>query len=691
MSHLHWHGGAAALADGGYVLSWASDGLDGNDWDVYAQRYSASGSAVGAEFRVNSFRAGNQSAPDITGLPDGGFYVTWHSVGQIDGATADIYGQRYDAAGNRVGGETLINVTTALDQYNPSVAARTDGSLAIAWGATSSTGSGSNIQSRVLQETVASGVSSLGKEVMTSTFVAGLHSNPDVAALGDGGHLIVWTSYGGQDGSSGGIYAQRYDASGNSVGGEVRFNTYTTNQQDDPHLAVLKDGSFVAVWQSAWQDSSYLGVTARRFAANGTPFTDDVIATTTTVDNQWHPSVAALADGGYIILYAVGAATTPNVSYCFQRYDAAGSRVGGEVQVSAPVPYSSFPNATIDAPFSKATGLADGSFVVTWTGTGADGSGTSIQARRYAANGTPLSDATLVNTGTLGHQLAVSAASLTDGGYLLSWASENGDGSSWGVYAQRYSATGNVIGAEFRINSTTTGSQTAPDVTGLADGGFYVTWSSTGQLDGTSSEIYGQRYDAAGNRVGGETLLNVSTAYDQNSPSVAVRADGSIAVAWASAYPDGSGSSIQSRILPGTTNGGAGNDALIGTAGPDVLLGLAGNDTLTGGLGLDSFRYLDPTQGLDTITDFQPGQDRIEVVGAAFGGLPVGQLAPGRFALNAPVEADDRFVFNTTTGALSYDPDGNGAMVATTIALLNVPTLTTSDIWVVAPTWGVPT
>ena len=49
-------------------------------------------------------------------------------------------------------------------------------------------------------------------------------------------------------------------------------------------------------------------------------------------------------------------------------------------------------------------------------------------------------------------------------------------------------------------------------------------------------------------------------------------------------------------------------------------------------------------------------------------------------------DADDRLVFNTTTGALSYDRDSNGALSATTIALLNVRSLSATDIWVVAST-----
>jgi Ca2+-binding RTX toxin-like protein len=58
-------------------------------------------------------------------------------------------------------------------------------------------------------------------------------------------------------------------------------------------------------------------------------------------------------------------------------------------------------------------------------------------------------------------------------------------------------------------------------------------------------------------------------------------------------------------------NGTAGRDALVGTAGDDVITGGIGADTLTGGAGADQFVFTSLRDGIDTITDFQPGIDRI--------------------------------------------------------------------------------
>ena len=60
--------------------------------------------------------------------------------------------------------------------------------------------------------------------------------------------------------------------------------------------------------------------------------------------------------------------------------------------------------------------------------------------------------------------------------------------------------------------------------------------------------------------------------------------------------------------------GGQGQDVLIGGAGDDLLAGELGSDTLTGGAGRDGFYWITADLGsIDTITDFQVGQDFISI------------------------------------------------------------------------------
>jgi len=133
-----------------------------------------------------------------------------------------------------------------------------------------------------------------------------------------------------------------------------------------------------------------------------------------------------------------------------------------------------------------------------------------------------------------------------------------------------------------------------------------------------------------------------------------------------------------------TLFGGQGDDALFGGQGGDVLAGNRGADTLAGGLGADVFRLGAPGEGVDAVADFTLGEDRIAVSGPNFGSLSAGTLSAANFALDNPVSADTRFVFDTRTGALSFDADGSGAGAAVTVATLNVRMLTHTDILVLA-------
>jgi len=132
--------------------------------------------------------------------------------------------------------------------------------------------------------------------------------------------------------------------------------------------------------------------------------------------------------------------------------------------------------------------------------------------------------------------------------------------------------------------------------------------------------------------------------------------------------------------------GGAGANTLHGTISSDVLYGAAGADTMTGGPGADQFRYLNPTQGQDNITDFTPGLDKIQIVGSGFGGLAAGALPGAKFVAGAaPVSNQaNQFLFNTVTGLLAFDADGaGGAAAVSLVTLVGQPAITAADILVV--------
>ncbi|MDH4377474.1 MAG: FG-GAP-like repeat-containing protein [Ramlibacter sp.] len=127
-----------------------------------------------------------------------------------------------------------------------------------------------------------------------------------------------------------------------------------------------------------------------------------------------------------------------------------------------------------------------------------------------------------------------------------------------------------------------------------------------------------------------------------------------------------------------TLLGGGGNDSLTGGLGNDVLRGSSGNDSLTGGGGVDRFVFdtlPNATTNRDTVTDFLAGVDLIQLSRTVFAALGSGEtLGIEQFLSSSTatrgMDADDRIIYNTASGALYYDQDGSGATAAVQIALL---------------------
>ena len=233
------------------------------------------------------------------------------------------------------------------------------------------------------------------------------------------------------------------------TGGEFQVNTYTTESQDSPSITALSNGGFVVAWASDDQDGSREGIYAQRYDADGVVQGGEFRVNTYTTSDQSHPSITALSDGG---------------------------------------------------------------FVAAWESFGQDGSNYGIYAQRYDADGVPQRGEFRVNTYTNSRQDVPSITALSNGGFVVAWASNDPDG----IYAQRYDADGVVQGSEFKVNSHTSSPfQNYPSITALSNGGFVVTWMSSEQdasLGFVVSDIYAQRYDSNGVAQGGEFRVNTHTA-----------------------------------------------------------------------------------------------------------------------------------------------------------------------------------
>jgi hypothetical protein len=177
---------------------------------------------------------------------------------------------------------------------------------------------------------------------------------------------------------------------------------------------------------------------------------------------------------------------------------------------------------------------ADGHFVVTWSSFNQDGDGWGVFGQRYDAAGNKVGEEFQVNTTTKGDQMYSAVALTKDGDFVVVWSSAGQDGDGWGVFGQRFDASGNKAGNEFQVNTTSAGDQTYAAVASDAAGNFSVTWSSYNQDGGGSWDIYRRDFANDGSARGDEYRVNTTTTGDQTWSSIAMNASGESVVTWAS-------------------------------------------------------------------------------------------------------------------------------------------------------------
>jgi len=324
---------------GGFVVAWSSYVQDGSDFGVFGQRFGFGGAKVGPEFRVNTYTTGHQALPAVAAASGHGFVVVWESAGQ-DGSGDGIFGQRYDDTGTKVGGEFGVNSYTTSAQRDPALAMDPSGSFVVVW---NSAGTGNyDIQG---QRFDAAGAK-VGAEFSVNTYTTGTQSQPAIAAVPTG-FVVVWTS-GGQDGSGNGVRGRRLDGTAAPLGPEFAVNTYTTGDQYAPAVATDRGGDFIVMWTSVGQDGSESGAFGQRFNRAGERAGPEFQVNSYTTGDQLAPAVAFERSGGFVALWTSMGQDGDQGGVFGQRFARDGTRVGSEFRTSVAFVGSQFFPAIAD-------------------------------------------------------------------------------------------------------------------------------------------------------------------------------------------------------------------------------------------------------------------------------------------------------------------------------------------------------
>jgi len=376
-----------------------------------------------------------------------------------------------------------------------------------------------------------------GPEFRVNTFTTNHQVFPSSAALSGVGFVVVWTSS-GQDGSYFGVFGQRYNSGGAPLGPEFRVNTYTTSHQYRPSVAADSSGNFLVVWESLDQDGSDLGVLGQRFLSSGAPAGPEFRVNTYTTGSQHRASAAFDSSGHFVVVWTSDDQDQSSGGVFGQRFLSSGAPGGPEFRVNShTTSLQGYPSVDFDS---------SGNFLVVWQTGGCFPDPppclkTDISGQGFAGSGAPLGPEFRINTYTTGFQVFPSVAG-DSSGFVVVWEGQN-DPARTGIFGQRLDSSGLPLGPQFHINTFTSGRQGNPAVASDSTGNFVVVWQGEIQ-DGSTYGVFGQRYDDAGVPQGPEFRVNTYTTNGQKEPSVAADPTGKFVVVWQSYGEDGAGFGI---------------------------------------------------------------------------------------------------------------------------------------------------
>jgi Ca2+-binding RTX toxin-like protein len=597
-----------ALSGGGYFAAWDLD----TQQSVEGRVLSADGNGLGSEFVVNSTAAGYQYSPSVAGLSNGNLVVTFTDTS----AGYDIRARIFDQNGSPLALDFNITTGSATDLAS-NVAGLADGGFVVTW-IRSLPGGGMPFY-RIFN---ADGSPRADEHVAEPGGWLGGVAYP--AGLSGGGFVVAWRQDDAADVHN--AYFQRYDASGNRLGGPV--NVGRTEPGARPLISGLKDGGF-AVAYSTGHD-----IDLQLYNADGSARTGAI-----TVDQSSNdpilPALTVMPNGYLVVGWTEFDPSSGTGSFYEQAFDPQGIPMG-------------FNHLSQSSMYAGAlAALSDGSIAQVDESAVPDaGGGHSIRSQidRLVRTTTGLGTSeTLVGDllrdimhGNGGNDTLISAG----GNDVL----DGGDGNDF--------LRGDAG------NDTLDGGAGNDRLDGGA--GFDTLRGGTGN----DTYVLGNDANAVMDAGGTADLVTTTITRSLLAPGLTtierlVLLAGNI---------NGTGNNLANVIIGSIGNnvlrGGVGNDTLLGGKGNDMLYGETGVDRLTGGAGKDVFVFnVAPSfANRDLITDFSHQDDTIKLSHSFFKGMGTGPLKSQFFFTGTHAhDADDHIIYNKASGALYYDSDGTGA------------------------------
>jgi Ca2+-binding RTX toxin-like protein len=560
----------------------------------------------------------------------------------------------------------------------------------------------------------------MGNEFRVNTYEEDWQDEPVVTKLNDGGFVIAWRSYYFES-STYYVAAQRYDANGLPVGGELILDGVAGSASEIKGITTLKDGGIAISFSYSpggllEPDETWVGVFNTDLSVRQAAF--KVAGPSASIFQTLNSETIALNSGGFLVVWGVDG-TVSNASIDFndvfaQRYDANGTATGAAFRLNSTV-------AEFDQDNLDVTTLGNGQTLVTWHSEGSFPTpgvldANEIRGTLFSSAGDIIrSDFSIAQAnGTVGDGADPYAITSwgTTGGFALAryevTLGTGGNPTTFDVDLQLFRNDGSLYNAApIKVVQATTGIIYDIDITELATGEIVVVWQTpVSPLSQYSDDVQARIYDNKGKPLSAVFDVPQFRLDTQETPVITGLVDGGFVVSYMSEQADIDNDGIAGRVFGrGTTGddvmtvssinylaGLAGADTLTGNAsanrifggtGVDILDGKGGNDYLVGGVGQDVFKFssaLSATSNVDKLGSVTSGWDSISLSKSIFASIG-SALTTSEFQLGTVADdANDYILYDKANGRLYYDADGSGAKAAVLFAdLINGTTLRYTD------------
>ncbi len=361
-------------------------------------------------------------------------------------------------------------------------------------------------------------INPIGSETIINTTTAGTQQNPTIAIDDSSNYVITWESFDEATGNWG-IFKQLVDSGGVLNGGEVTVKSDGLMNYRYPRTAMNQAGAYAVVYMYEDPDdnnydqrdgwNSYLRVRN----TDGSSVISATRIMSSTTGNQVFPDVSMAPNGSFTMCVATTILSDTTSDILVRQYQSNFSAT------SSPIPVNTTTGNI--ASNAKIAVNDNGDFVVVWQYETGDGTKlTDIYGQLFNSSRTKVGSEFIINTTTAGNQTEPDVAFGFDDNFIVTWTSDDQDGSEEGVYLQEYTLAGVKDGGELLVNTTTDNAQNHSEINSTYDGYYNITWTSYGQ-DGSFTGVYMQALDSLGDFVGDEKKLNTRTTDFQQFPSVA--------------------------------------------------------------------------------------------------------------------------------------------------------------------------